>query len=165
MVDNWPGFVQLVLASLPAAVVMIFFGALTVSGTAVLTTALVVAVGGAMLVGLFAYRSFLTMKAQSGVNRPFAVSIVPATIFLIVPVVAILLVVVLSPQTNLLLPRCIAMVTPLMLLLVAHAVDQVLTNGRAGKQSIFTLGISGAIVAVSAVANLSFNRRGQTCVR
>jgi uncharacterized membrane protein len=151
VIDTFAQWMQLALLGIPAAVMMVVAGHVT--DITLDLWVVVAAVGAATTVALSEVPGFLKADARA-VHRteiePAALSKAAMRVFIIVPVAAILFAVLLSPRSNLLLPRCMATLTPLALLVLGAWLDDVWTStSHRPITSRFGAGVFTVVAAVS----------------
>jgi len=168
VVEDWGQAVQLAAFSAPAAIAMVLFGSLPGAGAFTVIAALTVGIGGAVAVRLQGVRSPEKNPDwwHPNTQPPDARTSPTATrVFLIVPGIAIAAVMLLSSRTNLLLPRCLAMLAPLMLLLIAWWVDARVMSAPARNRSTLGAGVVAAAAVISLLGIVSLLRTTRSNVR
>jgi uncharacterized membrane protein len=151
VIDTLAQWTQLAILGIPAAAIMVIAGHVT---DLTLGLWIVVAVVGvATTIALSEIPGFLSANSNAAVavqpeeSTPRRVSM---RVFIIVPVAAVFFAVVLSSRSNLLLPRCMATLSPLVLLVIAAWLDQVWeSTARHPASSRIGAGVFTVLVAVS----------------
>ena len=148
--DFWQS-VELALLAVPASVVMVLFGdALGNSLLPSVVGLLAVIVAGSIAVAQIVRGRSDPLVAGSARDQ------IAMRVFLIVPATAIAGAVAFSSRSDLLLPRCLAMLTPLVLVLLARRLDRQMSQHENRMRARFAFGIlaSAAVVSAMSVADL-----------
>jgi len=151
VIDTFAQWTQLTLLGIPAALIMVVGG--HVNDISLGLWIVVAAVGALTTVALSDVPGFLA--AADGTVRSTQVEKHPGrkvamVVFIAVPVTAVFFAVVLSSRSNLLLPRCMATLTPLALLVLSAWLDDAWRSTSVRPvTSRFGAGVFTVVVAVS----------------
>lgn len=145
----------LALVAAAGAVVTVIFGALSDrSSTMSVAAAGIAIVAGAMMRWRWPVfpRTANETRGEVAGNPSQRHAIIALRIMLVVPVAAILTAILASPRTNLFLPRCLAMLTPLALLVFARWLDRqwAFPGGSRSAQAQAAAALLACVVTVSA---------------
>lgn len=147
----------LALFALPSAAVMVLFGSLSQATAAMWIATFALMIGVSILIGLSGQtRPSPPLTDEGGVGKSLEMAAIALRVFAIVPVAATVAGVALSPRTDLLIPRCLAMLTPLVLIAASHWVDgaRYARNRSARSQAPVVLLAGVAMISIFGVVTL-----------
>lgn len=164
-VDGWVKGAELAMFAIPSAFVMVLFGGISAAGSGVwlAASAFVLAAGAFLWATLSAVAVHQRGNSRDSLSSEY--SSIAIRILIVVPAAAIIGAIALSWRTNLLIPRCLAMLTPLVLLIIAQWFEKQRLSSRMGAGAALGVTVLAGVVVVSIVSVVSLMNAPRSNVR